>query len=55
MYPIAMNHCGRVFPPWLQTGAIGWIAGSGQAGTALVPFMAGAVASNAGIATLQPV
>ncbi|KAH0839564.1 MFS general substrate transporter [Lanmaoa asiatica] len=55
MYPIAMNHCGRVFPRWLLTGAIGWIAGSGQAGSALVPFMAGAIASKAGIATLQPV
>ena len=55
MYPIAMNHCGRVFPRWLLTGAIGWVAGSGQAGSALVPFMAGAIASKAGIATLQPV
>ncbi|KAN0097839.1 Major facilitator superfamily domain containing protein [Tylopilus felleus] len=55
MYPIVMNHCGRVFPRWLLTGAIGWVAGSGQAGSALVPFMAGAIASKAGIATLQPV
>lgn len=54
MYPIAMNHCGRIFPRWLLTGAIGWIAGSGQAGSALVPFTAGAIASKAGIATLQP-
>ncbi|KAF8450936.1 major facilitator superfamily domain-containing protein [Boletus edulis BED1] len=55
MYPIAMNHCSRVIPRRLLTGSIGWIAGSGQAGSALVPFMAGAIASKAGIATLQPV
>ncbi|EIW78183.1 MFS general substrate transporter [Coniophora puteana RWD-64-598 SS2] len=75
MYPIAMNHAGRVLPRWLLTGvislcsmrvivrsiaynlpgSIGWIAGVGQAGSALLPFMAGAIASKAGIATLQPV
>ncbi|KAG1748272.1 MFS general substrate transporter [Suillus paluster] len=55
MYPIAMNHAGRVLPPWLLTGAIGWIAGVGQAGSALVPFMVGAIAQNSGIKTLQPV
>jgi ABC-type phosphate transport system auxiliary subunit len=27
MYPIVMNHAGRVFPRWLLTGSIGWIAG----------------------------
>ncbi|EIW78475.1 MFS general substrate transporter [Coniophora puteana RWD-64-598 SS2] len=55
MYPIAMNHAGRVLPRWLLTGSIGWIAGVGQAGSALLPFMAGAIASKAGIRTLQPV
>jgi len=55
MYPIAMNHAGRVFPRWLLTGAIGWIAGVGQAGSALVPFMAGVIAQKFGINTLQPV
>ncbi|EIW85949.1 MFS general substrate transporter [Coniophora puteana RWD-64-598 SS2] len=55
MYPIAMNHARRVFPRWILTGSVGWIAGVGQAGSALVPFMAGAVASKAGIKTLQPV
>ncbi|KAH7910276.1 MFS general substrate transporter [Hygrophoropsis aurantiaca] len=55
MYPIAMNHAGRVLPRWLLTGSIGWIAGVGQAGSALVPFMAGAIASKSGIRTLQPV
>ncbi|KAG2124449.1 MFS general substrate transporter [Suillus clintonianus] len=55
MYPIAMNHAGRVLPRWLLTGAIGWVAGVGQAGSALVPFMTGAIAQNSGIKTLQPV
>ncbi|KAJ7727347.1 hypothetical protein B0H14DRAFT_2410256 [Mycena olivaceomarginata] len=27
MYPIVMNHAGRVFPRWLLTGSICWIAG----------------------------
>jgi uncharacterized ion transporter superfamily protein YfcC len=35
-------------------GAIGWIAGVGQAGSAMVPFMVGAIAQNSGIQTLQP-
>ncbi|KAI5996336.1 MFS general substrate transporter [Pisolithus albus] len=54
MYPIAMNHAGRVLPRWLLTGSMGWIAGCGQAGSALLPFMTGAIASKAGIVILQP-
>ncbi|KIJ59387.1 hypothetical protein HYDPIDRAFT_33252 [Hydnomerulius pinastri MD-312] len=55
MYPIAMNHAGRVLPQWLLTGSIGWIAGVGQAGSALIPFITGAIAQRAGIKALQPV
>jgi fucose permease len=55
MYPIAINHCRRVVPRWLLTGAIGWIAGVGQAGSALIPFMVGAIAQSSGMKTLQPV
>jgi len=36
-------------------GAIGLIAGVGQAGSALIPFMAGAIAQHSGIKSLQPV
>ncbi|KAG0695917.1 MFS general substrate transporter [Suillus ampliporus] len=54
MYPIVMNHAGRVLPRWILTGAIGWIAGVGQAGSALVPFVAGALAQSSGIKSLQP-
>ena len=55
MYPVAMNHAGRVLPQWLLTGALGWIAGGGQAGSALIPFITGAIAQKAGIGALQPV
>jgi len=54
MYPLAMNHAGRVLPRWLLTGSIGWIAGFGQAGSALLPFMTGALSSKYGIKSLQP-
>ncbi|KAG2050039.1 MFS general substrate transporter [Suillus hirtellus] len=54
MYPIAMNHTVRILPEWLITGSIGWIAGFGQAGSALLPFLTGAIASKTGIKSLQP-
>ncbi|KAF8068709.1 MFS general substrate transporter [Lyophyllum atratum] len=54
MYPIAMNHAGRVLPRWILTGSIGWIAGFGQAGSAVLPFMTGAISSKFGIKSLQP-
>jgi hypothetical protein len=55
IYPIAMNHAGRVFPPWLLTGSIGWIAAIATAGAAVVPFITGAIASKTGIKSLEPV
>lgn len=54
IYPIVMNHAARVLPPWILTGCIGWIAGFGQAGSALLPFLTGALASRVGIKSLQP-
>lgn len=54
MYPIAMNQAGRVLPKWLLTGSIGWIAGFGQAGSAAIPFITGAISSKHGIKSLQP-
>ena len=71
MYPIAMNHSGRIIPGWLLTGnlfycpecgelkhtgvgSIGWIAALGQTGSAFFPFLTGAIASKAGIGSLQP-
>ena len=35
-------------------GSIGWIAGLGQAGSAAIPFMTGALAASLGIWTLHP-
>jgi len=54
MYPIAMNHAGRVLPRLILTSSIGWIAGFGQAGSALLSFMTGAISSKFGIKSLQP-
>jgi fucose permease len=54
IYPIVMNEAGRILPRWLLTGSIGWIAGFGQAGSAVLPFMTGALASQVGIKSLQP-
>ncbi|KAG2358309.1 major facilitator superfamily domain-containing protein [Suillus spraguei] len=54
MYPIAMNHAVRILPEWLVTGSAGWMAGFGQAGSALFPFLTGAIASKTGIKNLQP-
>jgi fucose permease len=53
-FPIAVNHAGRVLPRWLLTASIGWIAGLGQAGTAVLPFFTGALAGRWGIAVLHP-
>ncbi|KAF9265534.1 MFS general substrate transporter [Marasmius fiardii PR-910] len=54
MYPITMNYAGCTLPRWILTGAIGWIAGFGQAGSAVFPFMTGALAGKFGIKSLQP-
>ncbi|KAG2357354.1 MFS general substrate transporter [Suillus spraguei] len=54
MYPIAMNHAVRILPEWLVTGSVGWMAGFGQAGSALLPFLTGTIASKTGIKSLQP-
>ncbi|KAK0192520.1 MFS general substrate transporter [Armillaria mellea] len=40
--------------PSLIGGCIGWIAGFGQAGTAVFPFITGAMANSVGISSLQP-
>ncbi|KAF8966641.1 MFS general substrate transporter [Flammula alnicola] len=54
MYPIAMNQASRILPRWILTGSIGWIAGFGQAGSAVLPFMTGVIAQKRGIKSLQP-
>lgn len=54
-YPIAMNVTGEIVPKWILTGSIGWIASFGQAGSAVFPFMTGALAQKHGVKVLQPV
>lgn len=54
MYPLVMSHTSKVLPKWLVTGSIGWIAGFGQAGSAVIPFITGVVASKYSINALQP-
>ncbi|KAF9256760.1 MFS general substrate transporter [Marasmius fiardii PR-910] len=54
VYPVTMNYAGRTLPRWILTGSVGWIAGFGQAGSAVFPFMTGALAGKYGINSLQP-
>ncbi|GBE88612.1 MFS general substrate transporter [Sparassis crispa] len=54
MYPILMNHSTAILPKWLLTGCMGYIAGFGQAGSAVLPFVTGLLASKFGIGSLQP-
>ncbi|KIY71830.1 MFS general substrate transporter [Cylindrobasidium torrendii FP15055 ss-10] len=54
MYPIVMTYAGRSIPRVILSGSIGWIAGLGQTGSAVLPFITGSVANTAGIKTLQP-
>ncbi|KAF8155523.1 MFS general substrate transporter [Crassisporium funariophilum] len=54
MYPIVMNQAGRVLPRRILSGSIGWIAGFGQAGSAVLPFLTGAIASKHGIGSMLP-
>lgn len=53
-YPIAMNEASRMLPQWLLAGSMGWIAGFGQAGSALFPFITGAVAQRTSIRSFPP-
>jgi fucose permease len=54
MYPILLNHSKNILPKWLFTGCVGWIAGVGQTGSAILPFITGLLASKFGITSLQP-
>jgi fucose permease len=53
-FPIAMNHAAKVLPRWLLTASIGWISGLAWAGSAVLPFLTGALSSRFGIGSLQP-
>lgn len=49
LFPITMNHASRVLPRWMLPAAIGWIAGVGQVGPAVLPLMTGVFAEKFGI------
>ena len=54
MAPIAANHTARVLPRHLVNGTVGWMAACGAGGSALLPFLTGAMASNLGVESLEP-
>ncbi|THH32803.1 hypothetical protein EUX98_g1405 [Antrodiella citrinella] len=54
LYPIVMNQAARILPPRLLTGCVSWIGGFGQAGSAFMPFVTGALAASRGIESIQP-
>lgn len=54
IYPLTINHTAHVLPRHLVNGTIGWIAACGAAGSALLPFVTGMMASKLGIESLQP-
>ncbi|WVR04454.1 hypothetical protein IAU60_001457 [Kwoniella sp. DSM 27419] len=54
MYPIVMNVVVDIIPGELQGGTIGWIASLGQAGSAILPFVTGAISDKYGVWVLQP-
>ncbi|KAH7098382.1 MFS general substrate transporter [Auriculariales sp. MPI-PUGE-AT-0066] len=44
-YPIVMTYAGLALPPQVLAGAVGYIAGFGIVGAAIIPFITGALAS----------
>ncbi|KAB5592211.1 Gallate transporter [Ceratobasidium theobromae] len=54
IYPVAMNIMGAIIPRRILTGSMGWIASFGQAGSAVFPFMTGALSQKHGVTVLQP-
>lgn len=54
MYPITISVAARILPRQVFLGGVGWIAGFGQAGSAAVPFITGAIAQKYGIKNLHP-
>ncbi|KAF7307446.1 MFS domain-containing protein [Mycena indigotica] len=55
LYPLALNRATRLFRSHLLTPAMGWMAAVATVGGAIIPFIAGAISSRAGIKSLQPV
>lgn len=54
IYPIIITTTEHLIPHWLTVGAVGWIGAVGQMGSAIVPFVTGALSSKFGVVSLQP-
>ncbi|KIO26268.1 hypothetical protein M407DRAFT_74726 [Tulasnella calospora MUT 4182] len=54
LYPIVMNVAAEVLPKWILAGSIGFVASTGQVGSALFPFLTGLLATRQGVQVLQP-
>ncbi|CAE6389133.1 unnamed protein product [Rhizoctonia solani] len=54
MFPIILKVTSGLVPKRVLTGCIGWISSSGQVGSAVFPFMTGALAQKHGVKVLQP-
>ncbi|KAG9014374.1 hypothetical protein FRB94_012780 [Tulasnella sp. JGI-2019a] len=53
-YPILLGVAARKLPKRLLAGSIGWMSACGQVGSAMFPFVTGAIASKHGVQVLQP-
>ncbi|KAJ7032040.1 MFS general substrate transporter [Mycena alexandri] len=55
IYPLALNRAAKMFPPWLLTASMSWMAAMATCGGAFVPFVAGGISSRVGIKSVEPV
>ncbi|KAJ7735781.1 MFS general substrate transporter [Mycena metata] len=55
IYPLALNRAAKMFPPWLLTASMSWMAAMATCGGAFVPFVAGGISSRVGIKSIEPV
>jgi fucose permease len=53
-FPVLINATAAVLDPKLTGGAVGYISALGQCGSALFPFITGALAGSFGVISLQP-
>jgi len=54
LYPITMSITGRILAPEILPGSVGYMSALGAAGSAIFPFVAGALAARFGIVAMQP-
>ncbi|KAJ1311160.1 hypothetical protein OPQ81_009661 [Rhizoctonia solani] len=55
MISIVIKITSGLVPKRVLTGCIGWITSSGQVGSAVFPFVTGALAQKHGVKVLQPI